>query len=60
MSGGKDGRTLFHRILPTTARVLTSATAVDWHLKVKNKKCNVGLIKQLLHHSQHAKNQLNT
>ena len=20
-------------------------TAVDWHLKVKNKKCNVGLIK---------------
>ena len=60
MSGGKDGRTLFHRILPTTARVLTSATAVDWHLKVKNKKCNVGLIKKLLHHSQHAKNQLNT
>ena len=24
---------------------LTSTTAVDWHLKAKNKKCNVGLIK---------------
>ena len=45
MSGGKDGQTLFHRILPATARGLTSTTAVDWHLKAKNKKCNVGLIK---------------
>ena len=34
---------------------LTSTTAVDWHLKAKNKKCNVGLIKN----DQHAKNQLN-
>ena len=44
MSGGKDGQTLFHRILPATTRGLTSTTAVDWHLKVKNKKCDVGLI----------------
>ena len=51
MSGGKDGQTLFHRILPATARGLTSTTAVDWHLKVKNKKRDVGLIK-LLHHSR--------
>ena len=45
MWGGKDRQTLFHRILPATARGLTSTTAVDWHLKAKNKKCNVGLIK---------------
>ena len=45
MSGGKDGQTPFHRILPATARGLTSTTAVDWHLKAKNKKCNVGPIK---------------
>ena len=45
MSGGKDEQTLFHRILPATARGLTSTTAVDWHLKVKNKKRDVGLIK---------------
>ena len=45
MSGGKDGQTLFHRIFPATARALTGTAAVDWHLKVKNKKCDVGLIK---------------
>ena len=45
MPGGKDGETLFHRVLPATTRGLTSTTAVDWHLKVKNKKCDVGLIK---------------
>ena len=45
MAGEKDGQTLFHRILPATARGLTSTTAVDWHLKVKNKKRDVGLIK---------------
>ena len=45
MFGGKDGQNIFHRILPATARGLTSTTAVDWHLKAKNKKCNVGLIK---------------
>ena len=44
-TGGKDGQTLFHRILPATARGLKSTTAVDWHLRVKNKKCDVGLIK---------------
>ena len=45
MSEGKDGQTLFHRILPATARGLTSTTAGDSHLNVNNKKCNVGLIK---------------
>ena len=45
MPGRKDRQTPFHRILPATARGLTSTTAVDWHLKVKDKKCDVGLIK---------------
>ena len=35
----------------------TSTTAVDWHLRVKNKKSDEN--KKILHHSQHAKNQLN-
>ena len=43
MSGGKDGKTLFVRILPATTRGLTSKTAVNWHLKVKDIKYNVGL-----------------
>ena len=45
MSGRKDGQTLFHGILPATPRGLTSTNSVDWHLKAKNKKCNVALIK---------------
>ena len=45
MSGGKNGQTLFHKILPATARGLTSTTAADCHLKAKNNKCNVGRIK---------------
>ena len=45
MSGGKDGQTLFHRILPATTRGLTSKTAVNWHLKVKDVEYNVGLTK---------------
>ena len=45
MPRGKDGQTLFLRILPDTARGLTSTTAGDWHLKAQNKKCNVGPIK---------------
>ena len=45
MSGGKDGQTLFHRILPATATGLTSKTAVNWHLKVKDIEYNVGLTK---------------
>ena len=44
MSGRKDGQTLFHRILPATAMGLTRIAAIDWHLKVKKKKCEVGLI----------------
>ena len=39
MTGGKDGHTLFHRILPAPARGLTSTTAVDLHLKVKDIFC---------------------
>ena len=45
MSGGKDGQTLFHRIYPATAMGLTSKTAVNWHLKVKDIEYNVGLTK---------------
>ena len=45
MSGGKDGETLFHGILPATARGLASETAVNWHLKVKDIGYNVGLTK---------------
>ena len=36
MSEGKYGQTLLHRILPATAMGLTSKTAVNWHLKVKD------------------------
>ena len=46
MSGGNDGQTLFHSTLPATARGLTSKTAVNWHLKVKNIEYNVGLTKK--------------
>ena len=45
MSGSKDGQTLFHGILPATARGLASKTAVNWHLKVKDIEYNVGLTK---------------
>ena len=43
MPGDKDGQTLFYRILPATAMGLTSKTAVNWHLKVKDTEYNVGL-----------------
>ena len=56
MSEGKDGQTLFHRILPATAGGLT---AVNWHFNVNDIEYNVGLNQKLLHHSQHAKNKLN-
>ena len=52
MGRQKDRQTLFHKILPTTAGGLKSATAVnktavnktavDWHLKVKDVEYNVG------------------
>ena len=46
MSGGKDGLTLIHRILiQLPPGVLTSKTAVNWHLKVKDIEYNVGLTK---------------
>ena len=44
MTGQKDGQTLFHRTIPTTAKGLTSTAAVDWHLKVKDTEDNVSLI----------------
>ena len=43
MSGSKDGQTLFHGILPATARGLARKTAKSWYLKVKNIEYNVGL-----------------
>ena len=48
MSGWNDGQTLFDRILPATTSWLismASTTAVDWHLKMKDKKCDLGLTK---------------
>ena len=45
MTGQRDGQALFHMILLATARGLTSTTAVDWHLKVKDIEYNVGLTK---------------
>ena len=42
---GKDGQTLFQGILLVTAEGLKGTTAIDWHLKVKDKKYNVGLTK---------------
>ena len=35
-TGWRNTQMPFHRILLATARCLTSKTAVDWHLKVKN------------------------
>ena len=43
MSGGKDGQTLFHRILPATAMGVTSKTAVNCHLNVNDTEYNAGL-----------------
>ena len=34
----KDGQTLFYRTLPATAWGSASTTAVDWHLKIKDKE----------------------
>ena len=41
MIGRKNGQTLF----PATIGIPTSTTAVDWHLKVKDVKYDVGLTK---------------
>ena len=46
MAGGKDGQTPFHRILPATAKDLTSTTTVDWHLKSKHREYDVCLTKK--------------
>ena len=59
MSGGKDKQILFHRILPSTTRGPPSTTAIDWHLKVKDIEYSWSN-QNLLHHSQDAKNLLNS
>ena len=41
----RTNKTLFHGNIPATARGPTGTTAVDWHLKVKNIKYDVGLTK---------------
>ena len=45
MAGGKDQKTLVHRVLTATAGCLASATAVDWHLKVEDIEYDVCLTK---------------
>ena len=45
MSGGKDGQTLLHRILPAMTGGLTSKITVNWYLKAKDMEYNVGLTK---------------
>ena len=50
--------TLFHRTIAATPGGPGSTTAIDWHLKVKDIQCWSN--KKSLHHSQHAKNQLNS
>ena len=61
MLEGKGGQTLFHRILPATTMGLTSKTAVNWHLKVKDiEYIQSWSYQKALHHSQHAKNQPNS
>ena len=48
MAGGKDGQTLFQRILPATVAGLPSTAAVDWHLKVKHIEYDVCLTKHCI------------
>ena len=43
MTRGKDGQTLFQRILLATTEGPTSKTAADWHLKVKDIEYDTGL-----------------
>ena len=51
MARWKNGQTLFHRILPATAEGLTSTTAIDWHLKVKDIDYNVFLTQNIVSQS---------
>ena len=54
MAGQKDGQTLFHRILQATVGGLTSTTAVDWYLKVKDTEYDADLSKNCCCASQSA------
>ena len=53
MARWEEERTLFYRILLTTAGDVTTVTVVDWHLK---DRVRCWSNQKLLHHSQHAKN----
>ena len=50
-AGRKDGESLFHRILLANAGGLTSTTAVDWHLEVKDIDYDIGLKKNIVSQS---------
>ena len=52
-----EGRTdiLFQRVLPATAGSLTSKTEVDWYLKVKDVRYDVGLTKNYCINSAYKK-----
>ena len=41
----KNGQTLFHRTIPSSADGPTSTTAVNRHLKIKDLECDVDLTK---------------
>ena len=45
MAERKDRDILFYRTILATAGGPTSATAVDWHLKIKDRQYNVCLTK---------------
>ena len=40
-----DGWTLFHKTVPATPRGPTNTVAIDWHLKVRDTKQDVCLMK---------------
>ena len=59
MSGGKDGWTLFHRIIQATTEGLTSTTTVQVSFKSQRYRLWCWSNQKLSHHSQHARNQFN-
>ena len=57
MAGGKDGQTLFHRILLATAGGLTNTIKINCHLKVKDRVQSWSSQRLLRYNQlQHAKN----
>ena len=57
MSGGKDGHTLFHRIILATT-MSSSKTAKKLAFKSQMYRVQCWSYQRTSHHSQHAKNQL--